>query len=112
MEYIEYKGYKSCVRYDTETHKLYGKIDGIDDYVNFIADNTQDVEKEFHLAVDDYLDFCKSINKEPAKPVSETVDVDFPIEVYNRLNSQAHNDGISLSQLILGIINSYTMGRA
>ena len=65
MNKLQYKGYTSVIKQDPDTHKLYGKIDGIKDFVNFIADNMDSVEKEFHDAVDAYLDFCLENNKEP-----------------------------------------------
>lgn len=35
------------------------------DLVDFIADTKDNVEEQFHKAVDDYLEFCKDIGKEP-----------------------------------------------
>lgn len=69
MNELQYKGYISVIKQDPDTHKLYGKIDGIKDFVNFIADNMDSVEKEFHDAVDAYLDFCLENNKEPEKTI-------------------------------------------
>lgn len=64
---LEYKGYHAKIEYDTEDHSLRGKIEGIRDLVNFESDNTLSIEEEFHNAVDDYLDFCAEIGKEPDK---------------------------------------------
>ena len=36
MNELQYKGYISVIKQDPDTHKLYGKIDGIKDFVNFI----------------------------------------------------------------------------
>lgn len=69
MNELQYKGYTFVIKQDPDTHKLYGKIDGIKDFVNFIADNMDSVEKEFHDAVDAYLDFCLENNKEPEKTI-------------------------------------------
>ena len=69
MNELQYKAYISVIKQDPDTHKLYGKIDRIKDFVNFIADNMDSVEKEFHDAVDAYLDFCLENNKEPEKTI-------------------------------------------
>lgn len=69
MNKLQYKGYTSIIKQDLNTHKLYGKIENIKDFVNFIADNMDSVEKEFHDAVDAYLDFCLENNKEPEKTI-------------------------------------------
>lgn len=44
---------------------LHGKIEGINDLVTFESDNLLKIEIEFHKIVDDYLNFCEDIGKEP-----------------------------------------------
>jgi len=67
--YLEYKGYYTHVEIDFEDHVLYGQIEDIRDYVDFISENVEGIEREFHSAVDDYLEFCKEHGKEPDRPV-------------------------------------------
>ena len=55
---LEYKGYHTKIELDTEEMVLRGKIEGINDLVNFESESIQEIEKEFHAAVDDYLEFC------------------------------------------------------
>ncbi len=64
----EYKGYTADVTEDPETGALHGKIAGIRDFVNFEAESLDDVKKEFHAAVDDYLEFCREMGKDPERP--------------------------------------------
>jgi len=52
------------VHYSNEDKVLYGKIEGIRDLISFESNNIEDVENEFKEAVNDYLDFCKEMNKE------------------------------------------------
>ena len=56
---LEYKGYHAKIEYDAESKLLRGRIEGINDYVDFEAEDASSIEKEFHSAVDDYLVFCK-----------------------------------------------------
>ena len=63
-----YRGYTATVEYDEEDKLWYGKLDGIKDLVNFHAFNPANIEQEFHNAVDDYLDFCARVGKEPDVP--------------------------------------------
>ena len=63
---LEYKGYYTVIKIDFERHQLYGKIEGISDLVNFMSDTLSGIENEFHSAVDDYLEFCDEVGKEPA----------------------------------------------
>lgn len=65
---FEYNGYTTCVKYDKRDRIFYGKLEDINDLINFHTDNIMKIEEEFHNAVDDYLDFCARIGKEPEKP--------------------------------------------
>ena len=65
---LEYKGYHTEIEINFESHELYGKIEGINDFVDFMSDTVAGIIKEFHGAVDDYLEFCKEVGKEPDEP--------------------------------------------
>ena len=56
---FDYKGYYTLIHFDSEDKVLYGKIEGIDDLVTFESDSAKEIEKEFHDAVDDWLEFRK-----------------------------------------------------
>ena len=67
---LHYKGYTAQPEYSDEDSIFYGKILGIKDMVYFQSDSAKDIEKEFHEAVDDYLEFCAEVSKEPQKEYS------------------------------------------
>ena len=52
---MEYKGYHTKIEFDAESMTLRGKIEGINDYVDFEAGDISSIEVEFHSAVDDFL---------------------------------------------------------
>ena len=60
----EYKGYVGSIEYSVEDSIHYGKLLNIKDLVNYEADNIIDLEKQFHEAVDDYIEFKKEVGKE------------------------------------------------
>lgn len=62
-KYLSYKGYHTKVVFCSETMTLRGKIEGINDYVDFECEDVLKVEDEFHAAVDEYLKFCKKVGK-------------------------------------------------
>lgn len=61
-----YKGYHAKIEIDFEGHVLHGKIDNIRDLVTFESDTVEGIIREFHSAVDDYLEFCQEVGKQPA----------------------------------------------
>ena len=60
----EYRGYFGSIEYEPEDKLHYGSLLNIDDFVSYHADNIIDLEKQFHNAVDDYIEFCKEVGKE------------------------------------------------
>ena len=68
IEPLEYKGYRTIPKISILDEVFYGEITGIKDLVTWQSDTVEGITKEFHSCVDDYLDFCKEIGKEPEKP--------------------------------------------
>lgn len=65
---MTYKGYSARPEYSAEDGAFFGRLLGINDLVNFESANAEDLEEEFHKAVDDYLAFCSEIGKQPETP--------------------------------------------
>ncbi len=65
--YIEYKGYRGVIDYSDQDSVLYGKIIGIDDLVTFEGSSVEEIKSAFFDAVDNYLETCKELGKNPEK---------------------------------------------
>lgn len=63
----------------------------------FECENIKDIEKEFHEAVDDYLEFCKEVGKEPDKEYKGTFNVRISPELHKKLVNVAMKNGDSLN---------------
>ena len=90
---LEYKGYHTKVEFDSEELVLRGKIEGINDLVDFECEDSKEVEREFHEAVDDYLEFCKEVGKEPDKEYKGTFNVRIAPALHKRLANAAMKYG-------------------
>lgn len=108
---MEYKGYHTKIEVDTKTYKLRGKIEGINDLVNFESDNVSSIEKEFHEAVDDYLDFCAEVGKEPDKEYKGTFNVRISPELHKKLAIYANKNDMTLNATVEKAIETYVNGR-
>lgn len=104
---LEYKGYHTVVRYCAEDGVLRGIIEGINDFVDFQTNNVSDVEKEFHFAVDDYLEFCAEVGKEPEREYKGTFNVRIKPELHKRLALRALESGDSLNSAVEKAISLY-----
>lgn len=104
---LEYKGYHTKVEFDAEGLVLRGKIEGINDFVDFECENLKDVEQEFHDAVDNYLEFCKEVGKQPEKEYKGTFNVRISPELHKRLAIEALKNGDTLNASVEKAIIAY-----
>ncbi|MCR5661600.1 MAG: type II toxin-antitoxin system HicB family antitoxin [bacterium] len=104
---LHYKGYSAKPEYSAADKVFYGKILGIDDLVDFYSDNAKNIESEFHKAVDDYLEFCKEIGKEPQKEYTGTFNVRITPELHRKLSIVAQSQGLSLNKIVEQAIASF-----
>lgn len=93
-----YQGYSARIEYDDEDGLFTGRIAGITDSVSFHADTVEDLRAAFHEAVDDYLETCTRIGKEPQKAYSGQVMFRISPEVHRKAALAAELSGKSLNQ--------------
>ncbi len=106
---LEYKGYHARIEFDSEELLLRGRIEGIKDFVNFESSDIHTIEEEFHSAVDEYLEFCKEIGKEPDKEYKGTFNIRISPELHKRLAIVAIKNGDTLNATVEKAIAQYVM---
>jgi len=104
---LKYKGYSAMIEYSAEDQVLHGKIDGINDMVDFSSESATEIEKEFHTAVDEYLAFCDEIGKKPEREYSGTFNVRIKPEIHRQIAICALHEGCSLNAEVEKAIESY-----
>ena len=67
---MNYKGYSARVEYDDEDGIFTGRLAGIRDGVGFHADTVGGLREAFYEAVEDYLETCAKIGKDPQRAYS------------------------------------------
>ena len=70
---MKYKGYSARVEYDDDDGLFFGRVAGIVDGVGFHGDSVDELKAAFREAVDDYIETCAKIGKEPQRPFSGKV---------------------------------------
>ena len=98
---LKYKNYIGSVEYDLTDKFLFGKILFIDDLVTYEGNTIEDLEKAFHDMVDDYLETCKEIGKEPQKGYSGNFNIRTTPEIHQTLVEIAKMENVSLNKLLL-----------
>ena len=104
---LEYKGYHTRIEFDAESMVLRGKIEGIKDFVDFESSDLLGIENEFHVAVDDYLQFCEEIGKEPDKEYKGSFNVRISPELHKALAIKALKSGETLNGTVEKAITAY-----
>lgn len=107
MNAMEYKGYHAKVNFNVESKTLRGIIIGINDYIDFETNDLSKLEEEFHAAVDDYLEFCKEVGKQPEKEYKGAFNVRITPELHKKLALRAEADGETLNSAVVHAITQY-----
>jgi predicted HicB family RNase H-like nuclease len=102
---VEYKGYYASLHFSSEDEVFYGRLLGIDDLVNFEGASVKELKKAFHEAVDDYLQTCEELGKEPNKTYKGTFNVRIPTDLHKEAAIYAAIQNVSLNDFVKTAIN-------
>lgn len=97
---LHYKGFIGSVHFSAKDDVFHGKLEGIEDLVSFEGKRVDELKKAFYAAVDDYLELCKEIGKEPERTYKGSFNVRIPAELHRRAMQSASLMGVSLNQLV------------
>lgn len=97
---MKYKGFHGSISVSMEDNILYGKIECINDVVTFEAESPADLKLAFEDAVDDYLETCQMVGKEPEKPLSGTFNIRIGADLHKKAYLHAKNEGMSLNDFV------------
>lgn len=104
---LKYKGYIAKVEYSVEDKCLHGTVQGIRDLITFETTDALAVEDEFHAAVDEYLEFCEEVGKEPSKMYSGSFNVRITPEIHKALDYYAITHDISLNSVVYAACEAF-----
>src|SRR6266700_3556766 len=96
-DFLQYKGYYASAHFSAEDEVFHGKLIGINDLVNFEGASVKELVKAFHEAVDDYLETCKMLKKEPEKMYKGSFNVRIPENLHKQAALQAALRNMSLN---------------
>ncbi len=92
--------YYAIVHFSAEDDVFFGKIIGINDVVSFEGTTVAQLKKAFHEAVDDYLETCVALGKEPEKLYKGSFNVRIPSELHRQAALQATRKKMSLNDFV------------
>ena len=95
---LHYKNYTGSVFFSEEDGVFYGKIEGISDSVSFEGESVKMLTQDFHDAVDDYLEYCGMVKKEPEK--QSFFNIRISPELHNTATIYANQKGLPLNVFV------------
>lgn len=69
MKTFHYKNFSGSIEFDLESKVFYGKLLYMRDLVTYEAPTIKELEHEFQISIDEYLETCRALNREPARAV-------------------------------------------
>lgn len=103
---LTYRGYIANVTVDVEAGLIVGKVLGLTDLVSFQCTNTHEITREFHSAVDTYLQQCIDSGKTPYKRYSGKMPLRISPELHRAIYIQATCRNVSVNSYIEEILTS------
>lgn len=101
---MSHNGYTARIHYDDDDKIFFGQIAGITDNVGFHGETVHELRAAFEEAVEDYIDTCAKVGKEPQKPYSGRVMFRIDPETHRRAAIAAEIAGISLNVWAEGVL--------
>lgn len=97
---MNYKGFIGVVEYDDEARVFSGEVVNTRTVITFQGTNVDEIEKEFHASIDDYLAWCAEDGIEPEKPYSGKFNVRLTPVFHGKVVCAAKKLGLSLNAFV------------
>jgi len=97
---IEYNGYIGSIEYSSEDKCFFGKLEMINDLVTFEANSADELESNFQSSVDEYIQTCKELDREPQKTFKGVFNVRIDPELHQKIYKEALRAGVSINAFI------------
>lgn len=104
---LEYKGYHAKIEFDAKDVILVGEVLGVNDSLSFNAKSVNEIIDAFHQSIDEYLELCKEIGKNPDKEFKGMFNIRISPDLHKKLYYKAEEEGISMNSFIERALNTY-----
>ncbi len=108
---MTYKGYTGTVEFHAEDEVFFGKIAGIRDLVSFEGDTVAKLKKAFKEAVEDYIETCRILKKDPDKAYKGSFNVRVKPSVHRMAAARSAELNLSLNQFVEGVLEREVLGK-
>ena len=104
---LSYNGYYGNVEYSREDKVFWGRIIGISDNITYEGVDVKSLEEDFQCAVEDYLEMCIEVGKEPEKTYKGSFNVRIEPTLHRQLAVYSASLGLSLNSAVEKAIREF-----
>ncbi|MBQ6319781.1 MAG: type II toxin-antitoxin system HicB family antitoxin [Lachnospiraceae bacterium] len=97
---MEYNGYHARIEYDQEDEIFVGHVLGINDSLNFHGESVKALTSSMRDCIDNYLEYCSQIGKEPEREFKGSFNVRIKPEQHKKVALHAASEGITINQFV------------
>lgn len=108
---LKYKGYYGSIEISLEDGLIHGKLECINDLVTYEASSVPDIQSAFEEAVDDYLETCKELGKQPEKTMSGTFNVRIGEVLHKEAYLASKSKKVTLNDFVKNAIQDAINGK-
>ena len=99
-DYLTYEGYLGTVLFSAEDEVFYGEVYGINDLVTFEGKSVKELKRSFEESIDDYLESCKELGKQPNKIFKGSFNIRISRELHRKAALISTKKNISLNDFV------------
>jgi predicted HicB family RNase H-like nuclease len=107
VDILKYKEYEGTAELVMVRGVCRGKILFINDLVTYEAALPSELQKEFEAAVDDYIETCVALGREPQKPLKGQFNVRIPPSLHKDATLRAYKDNATLNDVMVRALDTY-----
>ena len=104
---LRYKEYVGSVEISEAEGFLYGRILGIQEKITYQAVRADELVENFHQAVDQYLEECRTSGVSPEIPYKGSFNIRIAPALHRALAVHAVQTGVNLNRLVENILTAY-----
>ncbi|NBO01622.1 MAG: type II toxin-antitoxin system HicB family antitoxin [Betaproteobacteria bacterium] len=107
MTVLDYKGYQGSVEADLDSGTLFGKVLFVNDLVTYEGTTLPELQLQFRTSVDDYLQTCHSLGREPQQTCNGVFNVRVSPGLHRSALIRAQRDGVKLNAVVVSALQQY-----
>ncbi|AAN67101.1 MULTISPECIES: type II toxin-antitoxin system HicB family antitoxin [Pseudomonas] len=105
MNVMTYRGYAARIDYSDEDQLLIGHVAGIRDVIGFHGESISELRRAFEEAVDDYIETCEKLGREPQKAYSGKLSLRLEPALHASVAAKAELAEKSINQWVSDILS-------